>query len=272
MTWEFSPIRLAIDPHGWTHDIKTTAEALYWGATHPVAFAKAVAKDFMDDPAHAIGELVPGLVLAAATGGGSVAANVARTGTQRATSVAAATAEKLALRTAQLRQRLSFERPTVLHFPTAGSISQSTLTQAVTSDIVKDIEHATKLSFTRLPDSQYESPAGILYTRTTLKAHAHRINHVLAHTMIDTTKRSHAVFKNWLDAFRVIDDAWPARSSAGTLKSQGRVWDIDMGKVVGTHGETFVRIVIKPGTARLFTAHPIHARHARKTRQRGTKL
>ncbi len=51
-------------------------------------------------PAHAIGELVPGLLLGAVTGGGSVAASAAREGAERVTTLAATATQKVAERIA----------------------------------------------------------------------------------------------------------------------------------------------------------------------------
>jgi hypothetical protein len=100
--WEFSPIRAVLDPDGFTRDAEQMGEALWWGAQHPVDFAEAVANEWMEHPAHAVGELVPGLLLAAATGGTGLAPTALREGAQATADVATSIATKLATRVREL--------------------------------------------------------------------------------------------------------------------------------------------------------------------------
>ena len=86
-----------------------------------------------------------------------------------------------------------------------------------------------------------------------------RVLHVLEHTKPNPNKAIHSVFtarKN--EVLGVIDEAWSLKGGmAGVLQANGnRVFDIPMGKVVGTNGETFIRIVVKDGTSEIITAFP----------------
>jgi uncharacterized protein YukE len=73
---KFSPNRALLDPKGYVEDATGLARGLAYGATHPVAFAKAVSNwdMWLEDPARALGQLVPGVALALATGGGGAVA------------------------------------------------------------------------------------------------------------------------------------------------------------------------------------------------------
>lgn len=55
----------------------------------------------------------------------------------------------------------------------------------------------------------------------------------------------------------VVDEAWALRQGTGILQKNGnRLWDVDMGRVVGTSGQTSVRVIIKDGTTQVITAFP----------------
>ena len=103
--WEMSPIRMMVDPQGWWHDQVNMGKALWWGVHHPVEFGKAITNwdEWVRDPAHAFGELVPNLLLAAATGGTGAAATATREAAGALADTAAALAAKLAAHTRELR-------------------------------------------------------------------------------------------------------------------------------------------------------------------------
>jgi hypothetical protein len=86
------------DPDGYLEDMTGMAKGLQYGVTHPVEFAKAVTNwdMWLEDPARALGQLVPELALAFATGGAGAAAK----GTGAARRVAGKTDELAALRRA----------------------------------------------------------------------------------------------------------------------------------------------------------------------------
>ncbi len=74
-----------IDPDGYVENLTGIGEGLAYGVTHPKEFAKAITNWDMwfDNPARALGQLVPDLVLALATGGAGAAALKAGRGTSR---------------------------------------------------------------------------------------------------------------------------------------------------------------------------------------------
>jgi len=55
----------------------------------------------------------------------------------------------------------------------------------------------------------------------------------------------------------IVDEAWQKRSSPVTQAGKD-VYDVPMGKAVGTQGESKVRIVTKQGTNEVVTAYPIN--------------
>ncbi len=57
---------------------------------------------------------------------------------------------------------------------------------------------------------------------------------------------------------KLLDDAWANRGSHTVNPVSGNwVYDIRMPNAVGTNGEQSVRIVVRPGTTDVVTAHPI---------------
>ena len=80
--WSMSPTRMLIDPEGWAEDVEALGEGIWYGVQNPGEFAKAVTNwdMWMDNPARALGQLVPDLVLTLATAGGGAAVTGARRG------------------------------------------------------------------------------------------------------------------------------------------------------------------------------------------------
>ncbi|MDG6095790.1 hypothetical protein LOC54_12015, partial [Acetobacter sp. AN02] len=105
-------------------------------------------------------------------------------------------------------------------------------------------------------DKYYESPEGLIYGPGSKDGD--RISHVLAHTAEDTTKAKHSVFNvQGDDALALVDEAWAKRSGSGTTQSNGnQVWSVDLGRVVGTEGETSVQIIVRKNTSDIITAFP----------------
>jgi filamentous hemagglutinin len=115
---------------------------------------------------------------------------------------------------------------------------------------------ASKLTYDAAAKT-WTSVAGLVYGQGSI--HGNRVLHVLAHTVPDPSKAAHSVFsvaRNELIA--LIDEAWLARVGLGTLQSNGnRFWVVNMGRQVGTAGETSIKIVVKDGTTDVITAYPI---------------
>ena len=84
------------------------------------------------------------------------------------------------------------------------------------------------------------------------------MKHVLAHTQPDPSKPKHTVFSvDKSNVIGLIDEAWNNKS-VGNLAPNGYVtYNIDMGKTIGTNGETFIRIVTNGYTNKLISAYPI---------------
>lgn len=80
--WSMGPTRMMLDPEGWTEDVVALGQGVWYGVQNPVEFAKAVTNWDMwaDNPARALGQLVPDLVLTLATAGGGAVATGARRG------------------------------------------------------------------------------------------------------------------------------------------------------------------------------------------------
>jgi filamentous hemagglutinin len=89
-------------------------------------------------------------------------------------------------------------------------------------------------------------------------AQGNRVKHVLEHAVPDLAKPLHSVFSvERREVLGLVDDAWRVRTGAGLLQSNGnRVWTVDMGRVVGTAGETNLQIITRDGTNRIITAYP----------------
>ncbi|RBY76182.1 hypothetical protein DQ239_14380 [Blastococcus sp. TF02-09] len=81
--FKLSPAYLLIDPEGFVENATGLAEGLWYGIQHPREFGKALLDwdTWAENPARALGHLVPDLLLALATGGaGTAAVRTARAG------------------------------------------------------------------------------------------------------------------------------------------------------------------------------------------------
>ncbi|MHC1748006.1 MAG: RHS repeat-associated core domain-containing protein [Cellulosilyticaceae bacterium] len=103
-------------------------------------------------------------------------------------------------------------------------------------------------------NGKWESPEGLIYEQGSI--HGNRVKHVLDHTVPNPNKPSHTIFK--VDKNKVIglvDEAWKSRDTA-TVNRGNDLYDISMGKIVGTKGEKKIRIVTKRGTNKILSAYP----------------
>lgn len=85
---------------------------------------------------------------------------------------------------------------------------------------------------------------------------------MLAHGVPDLTKPEHAVFNVAnKDILPLVDEAWSAKNGSGVTKivqtNGNEYFDIPMGRVVGTEGQTSIRIVVEQGMRVIVTAFPI---------------
>ncbi|MHC1748087.1 MAG: RHS repeat-associated core domain-containing protein [Cellulosilyticaceae bacterium] len=105
----------------------------------------------------------------------------------------------------------------------------------------------------------WESTEGLIYGQGSKQGN--RVLHVLEHAAPDLTKPLHSVFNVSKDkVLGVVDEAWSMRSGVTpTLqKNENQVFNIPLGRVVGTNGETTIRIVVKDGTSEVVTAFPVN--------------
>jgi hypothetical protein len=88
--------------------------------------------------------------------------------------------------------------------------------------------------------------------------HGNRVRHILDHLVPNLKKATHSIFNvHRTKLISLVDDAWARRVGPGVLQSNGnRVWNVDMGRVVGTNGERHITIVIEDGTSNIITAFP----------------
>lgn len=102
----------------------------------------------------------------------------------------------------------------------------------------------------------WTSPGGLVYGEGS--AHGNRVMHVLDHAAPNPSKPVHSVFNvDRREVIGLIDEAWLARTGPGKLQSNGnRVWVVDMGRQVGTSGQTSIQIVVRDGTTQVVTAFP----------------
>ena len=103
----------------------------------------------------------------------------------------------------------------------------------------------------------WTSSAGLVYKSS--KNLPNRINHVLAHAKADPTKTNHSVFSVPEDQILdLVDEAWRNRGNPqANPKGKGDIYTINMGKVIGTKGETKIQINTFQGTSEVISAYPV---------------
>jgi len=88
------------------------------------------------------------------------------------------------------------------------------------------------------------------------KKFGNRVNHILAHTKPNPNKANHTVFNvDKTKVLGVVDEAWARKGQP--LPNDPGAYIVPMGRVIGTNGETAVRLVVKPGTNEVITAYPV---------------
>ena len=110
-----------------------------------------------------------------------------------------------------------------------------------------------KLSYDALAKT-WTSQAGLVYGQGSI--HGNRVKHVLDHLVANPNKTSHSLFnvkRNQL--IGLIDQAWLRKGNA--VPGDPGAYLIDMGRVIGTAGEQYIKLIVKPGTKRIITAYPI---------------
>ncbi len=99
----------------------------------------------------------------------------------------------------------------------------------------------------------WTSNAGLIYGQGSI--HGNRVKHVLAHTQPDPSKPRHTVFNvDRSNVIGLVDEAWNKKGSP--LPNDPGVYVVDMGRVIGTNGETKIRIVVRPNTNNIISIYP----------------
>jgi hypothetical protein len=100
------------------------------------------------------------------------------------------------------------------------------------------------------------SKAGLIYGVD--RKFGTRINHVLQHTKPNSQKIKHTIFTlNGTELFDLIDFAWLKRGHH--VPGDPGAYIIELGRIIGTLGETAIKIVVNPGTTELLSAYPVKA-------------
>jgi hypothetical protein len=104
------------------------------------------------------------------------------------------------------------------------------------------------------------SPQGLLYGPDPNPNFVNRVDHVMDHTAPNPAKSNHTVFNitSEDDVLALVDEAWVARGPS--VPNDPSAYVVPMGRVVGTNGETYVRIVVNvdtSGNISVVTAYPV---------------
>jgi hypothetical protein len=117
----------------------------------------------------------------------------------------------------------------------------------------RGVPQAVELTFDKSTRT-WTTPAGLDYGLGS--EHGNRIKHVLAHTAPNPNKTMHSVFNvDRKQVLGLVDEAWIARSNP--LPNDPGAYVVPMGRIVGTAGETNIKIIMRPGTTKIITAYPL---------------
>ena len=139
--------------------------------------------------------------------------------------------------------------------------------QEVTNDVIKNnpspsntlVQGATVDTglFSNLKligDNIWQSPGRLIYGRD--EKFGNRFNHILEHLVPNSAKKMHSVFSVSRDKIvELLDEAWAMRGKPLVLDPGAYL--VDMKRIIGTNGESAIRIVVKPGTTEIITAYPV---------------
>jgi hypothetical protein len=118
--------------------------------------------------------------------------------------------------------------------------------------------HNCPFNMTSIGLGSVQSPAGLVYNPGSVDGH--RVRHLLAHgsnKQPDPSKRAHSQLgDSGMELLRTVDEAWANRGTPSNF-GDNDVYVVDMGRVIGTGGETHIKIVVEPGSSRFVTAHRV---------------
>ncbi len=105
-------------------------------------------------------------------------------------------------------------------------------------------------------DGSWTSNKGLVYGQGSKDGN--RVKHVLQHTVPNASKPLHTVYNvDKSEVIGLIDEAW-VNKGQGILQSNGNaLYDINMGKIIGTNGEDTIRIITKGYSNNIITAFPL---------------
>ncbi|MBB5354043.1 hypothetical protein HNR46_004315 [Haloferula luteola] len=83
----------------------------------------------------------------------------------------------------------------------------------------------------------------------------HRISHVFDHTVPIPQKPLHSIFSDTRD--KILDLVDEVFSKAEQHPQDAFRYEVELGRVVGTAGETKMRIIVNPKSKQVTTAFPI---------------
>jgi hypothetical protein len=147
--------------------------------------------------------------------------------------------------------------------PAGGGAAASTLDDAAVASIDDAAGSGLPGGLREVSPGVYESPAGVTYAPGS--AQGHRLTHLLEHARPNPAKPTHTVFQTEAQTLpelssqitSVVDDAWVARGTPTPANNPAYdQYVVDMGRVVGTNGETSVTIIARRGTSEIVTAYP----------------
>lgn len=83
-----------------------------------------------------------------------------------------------------------------------------------------------------------------------------KVLHVLEHEKLNPTKTTHSVFSaDRKGILGVVDEAWLSKRSS--VDGDPGAYVVPMGRVIGTSGETNIKIIVRPKTNKIITAYPV---------------
>jgi RHS repeat-associated protein len=101
----------------------------------------------------------------------------------------------------------------------------------------------------------WTSPGGLQYELGS--AQGNRLLHLFEHLPPDATKPRHGVFNiaTSQELIQLVDEAWMNRG----LPAPGDpgAYVINMGRQIGSAGQEWIRVIVRPGTNRFITAYPV---------------
>ncbi len=143
-----------------------------------------------------------------------------------------------------------------------GTVQLATLGTAVAGKVTAaviptraSIPNAGKLVYNPAAQS-WTTAKGLVFSQGS--AQGNRLMHVMDHLVPNSLKPLHTIFdvpRNKLVA--LLDEAWTLGGTSVLQPNGNRVFDIALGRIIGTAGETRIRIVLKNGTLNIITAYPI---------------